>query len=155
MARKKKKYKPGDYGARTCQVYREKMAALPAKRAAIKAARLAHRQRKRMARQDRVGKPRPPQRPPMLRKRPDYYEYLRSETWRKVRLWRIYLAGNKCQKCGAGAPFQVHHLNYDRLGRELCTDLQVLCFPCHKKVHETDLESVEHLRSIQRQTLSH
>ena len=40
-----------------------------------------------------------------------------------------------CELCYTERPilgFDVHHLTYERLGRELLSDLQVLCHDCHK-----------------------
>lgn len=65
-----------------------------------------------------------------------YSDYLKSEWWRLRRWSRLRNAKFRCEKCGAkGESLHVHHLNYDRLGRERHFDLMVLCEPCHKTQH--------------------
>lgn len=68
----------------------------------------------------------------------DYEAYLRSEEWQRRREAELVRAGNCCEFCGAGELVQlnVHHLNYDHLGREITGDLIVLCRFCHQDVHE-------------------
>lgn len=44
--------------------------------------------------------------------------------------------GYKCSKCGIRQKLHVHHLNYDRLGNELQSDLMVVCNNCHNWFHE-------------------
>lgn len=64
-----------------------------------------------------------------------YNEYLKSDDWRKLRRKVIERESDLCQGC-RGAPIQeVHHLNYDRLGNELLTDLVGVCRSCHLKFH--------------------
>ncbi len=74
----------------------------------------------------------------------NYAAYLRSTDW-KVRRYRALDDANfRCQRCGcrgARDPYghyglDVHHLNYDRLGKERREDLEVLCRPCHDGAHE-------------------
>lgn len=60
-----------------------------------------------------------------------YSEYLQSSLWRKKRNEALRRAGHKCEQCGATRSLEVHHLNYDRLGRERPSDLKVLCVKCH------------------------
>jgi 5-methylcytosine-specific restriction endonuclease McrA len=60
-----------------------------------------------------------------------YQRYLRSPEWASTRAAAIRRAGGKCQKCGDASGLEVHHLNYDRLGRERHEDLIVLCGDCH------------------------
>ena len=67
-----------------------------------------------------------------------YAEYLRSDHWREVREIKLRSANFICELCdgrvGDGR-LDVHHLSYERLGHEMESDLQVLCRPCHKRVH--------------------
>jgi hypothetical protein len=46
----------------------------------------------------------------------------------------IRLRGRKCEKCGGETmsleQLQLHHKTYERLGRELISDLQLLCADC-------------------------
>lgn len=65
-----------------------------------------------------------------------YDEYLKSKHWKNL---RTRLIGNNqiCAICKQHkSAIQLHHLNYDRLGHELDSDLAVLCPNCHKLVHE-------------------
>jgi len=73
-----------------------------------------------------------------------YDEYLQSPWWRKRRHARLKKANWKCERCAASVASvaNVHHLNYDRLGAERDTDLEVLCRRCHAG-HHTD-ESRKH-----------
>jgi hypothetical protein len=64
-----------------------------------------------------------------------YDAYMRSEHWLGLR--RRYVASwpdCRCVVCGS-IRFQLHHLRYDRLGREELRDLVPLCPKCHDKVH--------------------
>jgi 5-methylcytosine-specific restriction endonuclease McrA len=71
-----------------------------------------------------------------LDRRTQYREvYLRSDHWKRVRREALERAGNKCQRCSASGPLDVHHRTYKRLGGELPSDLQVLCRTCHDAVH--------------------
>jgi 5-methylcytosine-specific restriction endonuclease McrA len=64
---------------------------------------------------------------------------MRSKKWASVRERILKSRGYACERCGCEKDkwtvIQVHHLNYKRLGRELDTDLQVLCLKCHQDVH--------------------
>jgi 5-methylcytosine-specific restriction endonuclease McrA len=72
-----------------------------------------------------------------------YDDYLKSEHWRETRERKLLRSGYRCQgyrgfhvKCVAeGVQLDVHHLTYARLGRELESDLIVLCHDCHGKAH--------------------
>jgi hypothetical protein len=49
-------------------------------------------------------------------------------------------ADYRCERCGSpgdARSLEVHHLTYERLGRELPEDLMVVCWPCH------DIEDAE------------
>lgn len=67
-----------------------------------------------------------------------YRQYLRSTHWRIIRTEAVKLAENRCSVCGSDSNLNVHHLTYERLGQELQSDLQVLCYGCHQRVHERD-----------------
>lgn len=41
-----------------------------------------------------------------------------------------------CEGCGDGKANQVHHLSYERLGRELDQDLLAVCDRCHRAFHD-------------------
>lgn len=63
-------------------------------------------------------------------------EYLRSPHWRLTRKAALGRARYQCSSCGATRRLQVHHLTYQRLGRERDEDLRVLCEDCHHQEHE-------------------
>jgi 5-methylcytosine-specific restriction endonuclease McrA len=66
----------------------------------------------------------------------DYREYIASPAWKCKRAEAIKHHGSKCNICGGKSYLQVHHLTYERLGREKMTDLEVLCRFCHGLEHE-------------------
>jgi HNH endonuclease len=65
----------------------------------------------------------------------DYDEYIKSTMWRNISAKMKQLARYRCQRCGKTfhpSELEVHHRNYDRLGRENPGDLEVLCKAmCH------------------------
>ncbi len=67
-----------------------------------------------------------------MNKSEEYVRYLKSAKWRQLSKRMKERAGHKCAKCGqTSATLEVHHLTYERLGRESETDLIVLCKVCH------------------------
>lgn len=64
-----------------------------------------------------------------------YRRHLRSERWRLLRKQVLRRACWRCETCGRRAPLDVHHLTYERFGRELLGDLQALCRECHDEAH--------------------
>lgn len=65
---------------------------------------------------------------------PKYSTYLKSKRWEEVRTaTKNYY--QCCQSCGSDKNLQVHHLTYERLGRELFEDLTLLCGKCHMLKH--------------------
>jgi hypothetical protein len=143
-----------------CEVYRQRMEVLRLKREERlrnpPPPKLTHAEKraakKARKRQQSTDKPRPKHhRPAPLTYRPKYDEYMRSKTWKKVRLWRIELAVGKCEKCGGKNGLEVHHLTYERIGAERKEDLQVLCDSCHKHSHHDERLAIQHLQSIQRE----
>lgn len=65
----------------------------------------------------------------------NYYEYIKSDKWKKKRLHRLKQLGNKCRRCGSTKQIDVHHMTYQRLGAEKSKDLEVLCRVCHTLYH--------------------
>jgi hypothetical protein len=61
-----------------------------------------------------------------------YRRYILSDAWRVKKQRIIAQRGERCELCGHVGGLQLHHLNYARLGRELDTDLQLLCTECHQ-----------------------
>jgi 5-methylcytosine-specific restriction endonuclease McrA len=69
-----------------------------------------------------------------------YYRqrYMASKRWKQLRQDKLQQADHKCELCGTTPDkhkLDVHHLTYQRLGGELLSDLQVLCYQCHGKAH--------------------
>jgi len=75
-----------------------------------------------------------------------YLEYIQSPKWKKKRLMALIHYGEKCDKCGANKRLDVHHLTYERFGKELLADLQILCRKCHDAVHAIK----DHVKGIQK-----
>lgn len=67
-----------------------------------------------------------------------YQEYLQSQEWQTLRTTKLQESGYRCQLCNASGQLNVHHRTYDRVFKELLSDLIVLCRECHKKFHEID-----------------
>lgn len=65
---------------------------------------------------------------------PDYQEYLAGDRWRNL---KVRYAGAKacCCACKFKGSLTLHHISYERLGREATGDLIVLCHPCHHRLH--------------------
>ena len=72
----------------------------------------------------------------MTRRTKQYIDYIQSEAWRLKKAQIIFVRGRQCERCKKGDYLQLHHLNYDRLGHELDSDLQLLCVKCHKKADQ-------------------
>jgi phage terminase large subunit GpA-like protein len=68
--------------------------------------------------------------------RDKYIAYIKSPQWKEKRLRALKTWGNVCQMCGSSNRIEVHHKTYDRLGKELMTDLMIVCHSCHEKIHE-------------------
>jgi len=66
----------------------------------------------------------------------DYTKYLSGTHWKKTRKLALERAEYQCQLCACtDAVLDVHHNNYNNLGKEKNKDLIVLCRPCHRKFH--------------------
>ena len=64
-----------------------------------------------------------------------YDEYLKTPQWQEKRSQRLKIDNYTCQMCERKTGLQVHHLNYDRIGKEdIYRDLITLCTDCHEKV---------------------
>ena len=66
----------------------------------------------------------------------DYYQYLQSPEWSRLRELKLEQADGRCQLCNSNKALHVHHRTYERLGRERLVDLTVLCADCHAKFHD-------------------
>ncbi len=64
-----------------------------------------------------------------------YKALLSSPAWRKRRRELIIKADFRCVRCKRQTPdftaFEINHRTYERLGRELDADLEVVCKGCH------------------------
>lgn len=62
-----------------------------------------------------------------------YSHYLISEHWQ---LMKRRHQRSRCFTCGYTRDLHLHHITYNRLGRERKEDLVTLCQDCHRKVHK-------------------
>ena len=77
-------------------------------------------------------------------RRVNYQEYMQSSAWRQVRNEALKRDGYVCSMCGTGKNLRVHHISYERLGKEgELDDVVTLCEGCHAKVHAVDLARKE------------
>lgn len=65
-----------------------------------------------------------------------YKVYLATDHWKAVRERTMRRDKYRCQRCGSRKSLEVHHLNYDRVGKERLGDLVTLCYRCHRREHE-------------------
>ncbi|HVG99102.1 MAG TPA: HNH endonuclease signature motif containing protein [Chloroflexota bacterium] len=69
---------------------------------------------------------------------PAYVRYLNTKAWATRRGAVVAGADGACEDCGAAVAdgeMEVHHLTYERVGRELSEDLTGLCPGCHRHAH--------------------
>jgi len=75
-----------------------------------------------------------------------YQDYLQSDHWKNIRRRKIDMVHGCCEGtvtdnsgykwgCHRTNALEVHHLTYERLGRERLSDLMVLCPICHRHTH--------------------
>lgn len=64
-----------------------------------------------------------------------YQAYLASREWSALRNQVHARSGGICERCHHNPGDAVHHLNYERIYRELLTDLVHICDPCHEFEH--------------------
>lgn len=55
--------------------------------------------------------------------------------WDTMRRIRLMEDKYTCQKCGRKHELKVHHLTYERFGKEEIKDLITLCVRCHGDLH--------------------
>ena len=67
-----------------------------------------------------------------------YKEYLKTTEWAVLRRVKLEEAGHRCMVCNGDGKLHVHHRTYERVRRELLTDLVVLCAGCHEHFHFRD-----------------
>ena len=68
----------------------------------------------------------------------DYYQYLRTKTWREKANERLKRDGYQCVLCRSAKNLSVHHITYENIGFEKMDDLISVCKGCHEKLHEHD-----------------
>ena len=84
---------------------------------------------------------------------------MRSAAWAATR--RVWLATEQertghpvvCAVCGANTELELHHLDYDRLGREHHEDLVPLCAGHHEHLHNV-LDASREWRRLPRRAAS-
>ena len=81
----------------------------------------------------------------------NYKSYLGSPRWKAKRETIMKKSGGTCRICGAPAT-EVHHVNYERRGKERLTDLTALCRECHELYHAKLEEKKKHEASKTRKT---
>jgi 5-methylcytosine-specific restriction endonuclease McrA len=65
----------------------------------------------------------------------EYFKYINSPRWYYKRKEALEFHGKKCKLCGSTQNLDVHHLTYERFGKEFMADLMILCRPCHNEEH--------------------
>ncbi len=62
-----------------------------------------------------------------------YRSAICSKHWRELRARVLSERGAACEGCGeSGCRLELHHETYARLGRELDSDVRLLCVDCHR-----------------------
>jgi 5-methylcytosine-specific restriction endonuclease McrA len=64
-----------------------------------------------------------------------YHAYLATPAWSIRRARVLERAGHLCEGCRRRRPVEVHHLTYERAGREMLFDLVAVCRECHEAIH--------------------
>lgn len=72
-----------------------------------------------------------------------YNSYILSQQWAEKRKAVIDRDNGICQRCEDAAIDHVHHLTYERIGRERLDDLIGLCATCHAIEHGDIIDSDE------------
>jgi hypothetical protein len=67
---------------------------------------------------------------------PEYFACIRSAAWKAIRDRVVYRDRSVCRMCKTetNQP-DVHHMTYERFGRERLDDLITVCRPCHERTH--------------------
>ena len=67
-----------------------------------------------------------------------YSRYIHSPRWKSLKDAVMRERGVSCERCNASGSItkvHLHHLTYERLGRERMEDVQLLCERCHGAMH--------------------
>jgi hypothetical protein len=65
--------------------------------------------------------------------RSNYHDYLKSSEWKRRRLEKLTWE-EQCECCWKKAE-EVHHISYERIGKERGNDIKSVCKSCHEKCH--------------------
>lgn len=68
-----------------------------------------------------------------------YSKYLKSKEWKKIRNLVFLQMGKKCCRCNENKTLEIHHITYKNIFKEKIEDLEVVCKPCHVKIHRKEL----------------
>ena len=66
----------------------------------------------------------------------EYRAYMASTAWARRKAAYFQMHGRFCIVCGTTLGIHLHHLTYERLGRELDDDMRSMCEKHHAAVHE-------------------
>jgi len=64
--------------------------------------------------------------------KPKYMAYLASREWAILKTAVQQRSGGTCEHCHQAYGTETHHMTYERMFRELLTDLLHVCGPCHR-----------------------
>jgi len=84
-----------------------------------------------------------------------YKDYLKSDAWKRKRDSNTKFWNNRCALCNGDDGLEVHHRTYNRIGRELTTDLITLCRSCHERHHKSIQEMRFEYRGLGDMDLMH
>ena len=70
-----------------------------------------------------------------------YTEYLKSKHWNNLKILLENLTNNYCMKCNEKIERSyLIHKNFNRLGNEKITDIELLCGKCYKEIPKIDFK---------------
>lgn len=82
----------------------------------------------------------------------NYRDYIYSQHWADFRGQYFQTHERRCSKCGTtDGPIQLHHTTYDRLGREIDKDVEVLCRNCHRALHDEQKQAAPKAKAKKKQ----
>ena len=77
----------------------------------------------------------------------EYLEYIKSAKWKATAKLIKEQRGYVCARCGKATwSVDAHHLTYERLGRELTSDIELVCKDCHPKADQERAKRTEYRR---------
>ena len=58
-----------------------------------------------------------------------------TRRWHLLKAVRVWIALGACENCRQVKPwYYLHHMTYERLGRERITDVRIICDDCHPEM---------------------